>query len=83
MRGRKTKSTKSAKQFRKENEVKLSPVVRALIKPALRPLKSLNTSSTVRGLYGAPPSIAKKAHKLKVEVRRSRSGIESEDEEKN
>ena len=34
------------------------PVVRALIMPARRPLKSLKTSSTVRGLYCAPPSIA-------------------------
>lgn len=25
--------------------------------PARRPLKSLKTSSTVRGLYGAPPSM--------------------------
>ena len=29
-------------------------MVRALIKAALRPLKSRKTSSTVRGLYGAP-----------------------------
>lgn len=34
------------------------PVVRALSMPALRPLKSLKTSSTVRGLYGAPTSMA-------------------------
>lgn len=33
------------------------PVVRALIMPARRPLKSFNASSTVRGLYCAPPSI--------------------------
>lgn len=32
-------------------------MVRALIIPALRPLRSLKTSSTVLGLYGAPPSI--------------------------
>jgi hypothetical protein len=31
------------------------PVVRALTMPARRPLKSLKTSSTVRGLYCAPP----------------------------
>lgn len=31
-------------------------MVRALIMPALRPLKSLNTSSTVRGLYGTDPA---------------------------
>lgn len=33
-------------------------MVRALSMPALRPLKSLKTSSTVRGLYGAPTSMA-------------------------
>ena len=38
-----------------QKKKKTRPVVRALIIPALRPLKSLKTSSTVRGLYCAPP----------------------------
>jgi hypothetical protein len=33
------------------------PVVRALMRPARRPLKSLKTSSTVRGLYCVRESI--------------------------
>lgn len=36
-----------------ESVERSSPVVRALIIPALRPLKSRNTSSTDLGLYGA------------------------------
>lgn len=42
--------------------MRIEPVVKALIKPALRLLKSLKTSSTVLGLYGAPPSISLHSH---------------------
>jgi len=49
--------------------VKNLPVVRALMRAALRPLKSLKTSSTVRGLYvresigpsGGPPPLKPKS----------------------
>jgi len=58
------KERKKKKEHIKQQNRKLSierieiPVVRALIMPARRPVKSLKTSSTVRGLYcAAPPSI--------------------------
>lgn len=50
-------------------EKEKQPVVRALIIPALLPLKSLKTSSTVRWLYGIAPSIrcrSKKGSDLQI-----------------
>jgi len=48
------------------------PVVRALMRPARRPLKSLKTSSTVRGLYCVRASIVASPglvlRRMKVEV---------------
>lgn len=60
---KKTIKKKQKKKYKKiENSVRererKKPVVRALIMPALRPLKSRKTASTVRGLDGGPAAAA-------------------------
>lgn len=52
----------------KRNRGKIKPVVRALIKPARLPLKSLKTSSTVRDIGCGKPSIFTRSCSLYARV---------------